>query len=161
MTSPATATTIVELAAYRLQRATFHATKHAHLAFARKFEITGTEWRLIGTIALFSPIAMLPLAEEADVQLAQASRTITSLAERGLVRCDGDSKDKRKVMLSLTPRGKTLYRKAFAEAAQRNDRLMSALGEADCAALFRMLDTIAAEGRLMLEEERKLAAQSR
>ncbi|NML47080.1 winged helix DNA-binding protein [Ramlibacter sp. G-1-2-2] len=158
MTSPDAASSIAELAAYRLQRATFYATKHGHLAFARKFGITGVEWRLMGTISLFAPIAMLPLSEEADVQLAQAHRTITSLAERGLVRCEGDVKDKRKVMLSLTPAGKSLYRKAFNEANQRNRRLLSSLTDKECLALFAMLDKIAAEGRVMLEEERKASA---
>jgi DNA-binding MarR family transcriptional regulator len=153
--APAIANTILELAAYRLQRATFYATKHAHLAFARKFGITGTEWRLIGTISVTAPIAMLQLSEEADVQMAQASRTIASLIERGLVRANNDSKDKRKVMLSLTPKGKALYKKAFAEAAQRNERLLSALSNTECLALFGMLDTIAAEGRRMLDEERQ------
>jgi DNA-binding MarR family transcriptional regulator len=153
--APAVASTILELAAYRLQRATFYATKHAHLAYARKFDITGTEWRLIGTIFVTAPIAMLQLSEETDVQMAQASRTIASLIERGLVRANNDSKDKRKVMLSLTPKGKALYKKVFAEAVQRNERLLSALGSAECLALFEMLDAIAAEGRRMLDEERQ------
>lgn len=158
MTSPDAASSITELVAYRLQRATFYAAKPGHLAFARKFGITGVEWRLMGTISLFAPIAMLPLAEEADVQLAQAHRTITTLAERGLVRCEGDVNDRRKVLVSLTPAGKTLYRKAFAEASQRNRRLLTTLSDKECLALFAMLDKIAAEGRVMLDEERKAAA---
>ena len=157
MTTPVAATTILELLAYRLQRAAFYATKHAHLAFAREFGITGSEWRLIGTISVMEPVSMLRLAEETDIQHAQASRSIASLLERGLVRADGDSKDKRKVMLSLAPRGRTLYRKAFAQAQQRNQRIVSALGDKDTVALVRMLDAVAAEGRLMLEEERARA----
>jgi hypothetical protein len=55
----------------------------------------------------------------------------------------------------LTPAGRALYRKAFAEASRRNQRILSALSEQDCLALFRMLDTVAAEGRVMLDEERR------
>lgn len=155
MSSATAATTILELLSYRLQRASFYTTKHAHIAFARDFGITGTEWRLIGTISVMAPISMLRLAEETDVQLAQTSRTVASLMERGLVRGEGDRADKRKVMLLLTPAGKTLYRKAFAEANRRNQRILGALSETDCMALYAMLDAIAAEGRVMLDEERQ------
>ncbi len=155
MSSATAATTILELLAYRLQRASFYTTKHAHMAFAREFGISGSEWRLIGTISVMAPISMLRLAEETDIQLAQTSRTVASLMERGLVRSEGDRADKRKVMLLLTPAGRALYRKAFAEASRRNQRILGALSEQDCLALFRMLDTIAAEGRVMLDEERR------
>ena len=155
MSSAAAATTILELLAYRLQRASFYTTKHAHMAFAREFGISGSEWRLIGTISVMAPISMLRLAEETDIQLAQTSRTVAALMERGLVRSEGDRADKRKVMLLLTPAGRALYRKAFAEASRRNQRILSALSEQDCLALFRMLDTGAAEGRVMLDEERR------
>ena len=78
------ALTIRELVSYRLQKAAYYATKHSYVVYTRKFGITGVEWRLIGNLYTDGPLSLVRLAEEVDIQLAQASRMMSSLIKRGL-----------------------------------------------------------------------------
>ena len=111
--------------------------------------------KMIKAAGLLKVPAIGALFSDRSVVPVEQAYKVAALMERGLVRSEGDRADKRKVMLLLTPAGRALYRKAFAEASRRNQRILSALSEQDCLALFRMLDTVAAEGRVMLDEERR------
>jgi DNA-binding MarR family transcriptional regulator len=139
--------TIRELLTYRLQKAIVYTTRPAHAAYARRFGVTGVEWRLIGNLALDWPLSLRQLAKEVDVQLAQASRAVTALIGRGLVRADDDAHDGRRVMLSLTPEGRALYRQVFAQARKIDAALLSVLSEQETAVLFEMLERLAEHGR--------------
>ena len=145
---------IRDLVSYRLQKATYFATKGAYLFYAHKYEITPVEWRLLGNIYTDGPMSLVRLAEEVDIQLAQASRTITSLVKRGLVYGEADEKDGRSVRLSLTTQGKALYRKLLAEAVRYHQRLTESLTANELEVLILALEKLADTGRLLLQEER-------
>jgi DNA-binding MarR family transcriptional regulator len=150
------ALTIKDLVSYRLHKAAFHATKHAYLAYARRFGITGGEWRLIGILHTDGPISLARLAEEVDIQLAQASRMMSALIRRGLAQGRSDEKDGRSVTLSLTTEGEALYHQVFAEARARHEALLSVLTRTERAHLFQALQKLTDKGRAMLEEARQL-----
>jgi DNA-binding MarR family transcriptional regulator len=118
------APTIRELVTYRLIKATYYTTKPAYMLYSRKYQVTGVEWRLMGNLYTDGPLTLVRLAEEADIQLAQASRMISALIKRGLVTSVANENDGRSVKLSLTSEGKSLYRKIFAEAQARHNRLL-------------------------------------
>ncbi|MBT9458993.1 MAG: winged helix DNA-binding protein [Burkholderiaceae bacterium] len=148
------APTIRELVTYRLLKATYYTTKPAYMLYSRKYKVTGVEWRLIGNLFTDGPLTLVKLAEEADIQLAQASRMITALIKRGLVLGVANENDGRSVKLSLTAEGKALYRKIFAEAQSRHNRLLEGLNKTEQQYLYQALDKLADIGREMLEEER-------
>lgn len=150
------ALTIRELVSYRLQKAAYYATKHSYVVYTRKFGITGVEWRLIGNLYTDGPLSLVRLAEEVDIQLAQASRMMSSLIKRGLAQGESDENDGRSVKLSLTAEGKALYRKVFAEAVERHEKLLSVLSKTEQLYLFQALEKLADKGREMLEEERQV-----
>jgi DNA-binding MarR family transcriptional regulator len=143
---------IRDLLAYRLQKAAYYATRPAYRDYARDFGVTGVEWRLLGNLYADGPLSLARVAEEADVQLAQASRTLSGLVGRGLVRRATDAVDARSVQLSLTPAGRALYRRLFRRAAELHDALVAGLSPAERASLFRALDHVAEAGRALLAE---------
>ena len=109
---------------------------------------------MIGNLFTDGPLSLVRLAEEADIQLAQASRMVTALIKRGLVLGVANENDGRSIKLSLTKEGKLLYRKIFTEAQARHARLMGGLDAHEQQVLFQVLDKLALMGRDMLDEER-------
>lgn len=156
-TAKSSAPDIRGLLAYRLQKATHYVTKPAYLLYSREFGVTGVEWRLMGNLYTDGPLSLARVCHEADVPLAQGSRTLASLTERGLVVRAAAKGDARSVSLSLTKPGRALYRKMFARAQAFNGVLAGALSSDDMAALSRALDVLADAGRALLEAERQAA----
>lgn len=148
-----TAIGIRDLVSYRLQKATYFATKGAYLFYAHEYEITPVEWRLLGNLYSDGSMSLVRLAEEVDTQLAQASRTIASLVKRELVIGQTDEEDGRRVSLSLTPKGKALYRKLLAEAVRYHNRLMESLTPSEQDILLQALEKLAVVGQELLAEE--------
>lgn len=146
MTEPSS---IRELIGYRLQKAIVLTTKSTHASFGAKFNVTGVEWRLIGNLSMDGPLSLRQLSEETDIKLPQASRTIASLIERGLVQGKDDAQDGRRVMLSLTTDGRALYRKVFAEAKRRHQELLAILSEKEQHDVFQALEKLAEHGRAL------------
>ena len=144
------ALTIRDLITYRLQKAIVFTAKPSHAAYSERFGVTGVEWRLIGNLALDGPLSLQQLAREVDVQLAQASRAVTGLIGRGLVRGDDDAPHRPRVMQSLTREGRALFRKVFAHARKIDARLLSVLSEREQDALFEMLERLAEHGRSLM-----------
>lgn len=146
-----------ELVSYRLQKAAYYATRPAYLAYAREFGITGVEWRLLGNLYAAAPLTLARVAEEADVQPAQASRVLAALVQRGLVSSQTDAHDARAVRLALTAEGRALYRRLLARTARLHDTLVAELDAAQREQLYRMLDLIADAGRRLLVQARAAA----
>lgn len=142
-----------DLMSYRLLKAAYYCTKPTYVSFLRAHKITAVEWRLMGNLYADAPMPLARLAMEVDIQLAQASRTISSLVARGLVRGEADKRDGRSVQLSLTPAGRTLYRRLFGEAVRRQERQLASLTRNEKQVLFRALEKLAVAGRAVYDEE--------
>jgi DNA-binding MarR family transcriptional regulator len=143
---------IRDLLAYRLQKAAYYASRPGYHDFVREFGVTGVEWRLLGNLYADGPLSLARVAAEADLPPAQASRTLSGLVERGLVRRATDAADARSVQLTLTPAGRALYRRLFQRAAELHDALVAGLSHAERDSLFRALDHVADVGRALLAE---------
>ncbi len=143
-----------DLITFRLVKASYYCTKPTYLSFLRSHRITAVEWWLMGNLYTDAPLPLARLALEVDIQLAQASRTISGLVARGLVCGEADRNDGRSVQLSLTTEGRALYRRMFGEAVRRQERQLASLTRSEKDVLHRALDKLAEAGRTMLAEER-------
>ncbi|UUZ66492.1 MarR family winged helix-turn-helix transcriptional regulator (plasmid) [Polaromonas sp. P1-6] len=141
MTSPErpTPANLKELFSFRLNLLAHLSSKIAALVNEREFELDSREWRIIGLLGAFSPFSLQALAREVNVDKSQASRIVSGLIQRGLLQRGADENDGRGVQLSLTPQGKTVYRKVFPKAVKRNEVLLSVLSEQDHECLERIL----------------------
>lgn len=150
---PPDAANIRRLIAYQLHRAAYFATRPSHLAHAREHGITPLEWRLLGHLQADGPQTPVQLATALDVLLAQVSRTVAGLVDRGLVGRSASAQDGRSVELALTPRGRALHDRLFEQSWARHEELLAVLAPPEQAQLLDWLDRLAQRGRRMLEEE--------
>jgi DNA-binding MarR family transcriptional regulator len=151
MNSP---TNLKELFSFRLNLLAHMSSKIAALVNEREFEIDSREWRIIGLLGAFSPYSLQALAREVNVDKSQASRIVSGLIEREILQRGADENDGRGVQLSLTSKGKAIYRRVFPKAVKRNEALLSVLDEKERDCLERIFTKLTDRAVALLEEEK-------
>lgn len=124
------------------------------LRVERKYGLSLLEWRSLGQLGGFAPLSLKELGRRAGLEKSYASRTVSGLIERGLVVSERSDSDGRGVMLTLTPKGKTLYETAFEDAIARNERLLSPLKDEQRLQLIEILGLLTVSAKRALENER-------
>ncbi|MHA7602304.1 MarR family winged helix-turn-helix transcriptional regulator [Alicycliphilus sp. T452] len=127
------------------------------LRVERKFGLSLLEWRSLGQLGGFAPLSLKELAARAGLDKSYASRTVSSLIDRGLVASERNDADGRGVMLSLTAQGQELYERAFQDAVARNEKLLAPLRAEQRLLLIEMLSALTVSARQALHDERSAA----
>ena len=104
--------------------------------------LTLSQWSALVTIADSSRVRIGDLVEREAVSAPTATRLVASLEELGLVSRAVDPDDRRSALVSATPRGKALLRKARTLRTERLSARLAALGEAELAQLVDALPVL-------------------
>ncbi len=116
----------------------------------RSHGITEQQWRILRVLAEQKRADMLELSERCIIQPSSLSRIVPLLVTRGLLRRERDRKDQRRMLVSLTPKGRSLFRITSAESARIYARLEADIAPAHLAEIYRMLDYLIADRKLDL-----------
>ena len=114
----------------------------------RSHDITEQQWRILRVLAEQKRADMLELAQGCIIQPSSLSRIVPLLVTRGLLRREADRKDQRRVLVSLTPKGRSLFRIMSAESARIYARLEADIAPAHLAEIYRVLDYLIADRKL-------------
>lgn len=101
-------------------------------------------------LSAFGPndaISVNELAQMANLNKAQASRSAQSLVEQGLVHKADSPSDGRGVMLTLTARGRKARERVMALIERRNEEIFGCLSPADQRVLGELLDRLIEQAR--------------
>ncbi|MCV7278312.1 MarR family transcriptional regulator [Mycolicibacterium flavescens] len=86
-------------------------TQHAEAAIARVLadsEMKMEDWRVLDFLASRRTVPMTDLAQATLITGPTLTRTVDRLVSRGLMYRTADLHDRRRVLVNLTPRGRTL-----------------------------------------------------
>jgi DNA-binding MarR family transcriptional regulator len=101
-------------------------------------------WRLLASL---SGTAGLTIGELADILLLQQP-TVTRIVDRiekdGLVARKSASDDRRRVIVTLTPRGRALVAGLLKDAAQHQNDVLAAYSKSETETLFKVLRNVLA-----------------
>ena len=108
----------------------------------RQLGVTDQQGRILRALAEVEWVDMLDLSTRCCIHAASLSRIIPRLTERQLVRRRQDFADGRRVMVSLTPKGRTLQRRFSLLAEQIYGELAEEIGHSNFDELHRNLQAI-------------------
>ncbi len=119
-------------------------------AYLEEFELSLPEWRLLALVARFSPLRFSEVTARSAMDKGQVSRTLRVMAKRGLTKMkvirDRGSRSAEAlaapVMVSITAKGRALYRAVLPVARKRQAEVLMTLSEADRYALYATLDKL-------------------
>jgi len=108
----------------------------------RTLGLTVPRYRAIGVIARFEPCTMSELADYSMVERTTMTRVVDQLVAEGLAERNTTRADRRKVLLNLTPAGRSLYERAVQVIVDLNREMVVGLSEADQHAAIRTEEAI-------------------
>jgi DNA-binding MarR family transcriptional regulator len=132
---------------YRLHQLHKLTDSDSHSAYPESTGLSMSDGRCLTTIGAFEPVSVKALAEKANLNKGQASRAAQALVDQGLVSKADHPGDGRGVVLTLTPTGRKVFKRAMAMIQQRNEDIFGCLTEKELANLSAMFDRLITHAR--------------
>ncbi|MDH4066135.1 MAG: homoprotocatechuate degradation operon regulator HpaR, partial [Acidobacteriota bacterium] len=110
----------------------------------RRHGVTEQQWRVLRALESAPETSASSLAATTCIGLPSLSRILASLEGRGLIARRVKATDLRTTLVSLSPAGARLLRRAGAESEARYESLSRQIGEANMHRLYALLDRVAA-----------------
>ena len=106
-----------------------------------------SDGRCLTTVGTFEPLSVKALAEKANLNKGQASRAAQALVDQGLVLKADHPGDGRGVVLTLTPAGRKIFKRAMEMVSLRNQQIFGCLSDKEQLVLSAMFDRLIAHAR--------------
>jgi DNA-binding MarR family transcriptional regulator len=101
------------------------------------------QWRVLSLLSDGAGHTMSDIARQVMVPAATLTRVIDRLVGVNLVYRRGDLGDRRRVLVFLSPRGRSLYRKLASTVDREEAALLAGLRDGDAATLSDLLERLA------------------
>lgn len=103
------------------------------------YELTFRQYRLLVFLKSEGPQAQIAISQQTGLDRTSVMRAVDVLEQRGLVRRDPDSSDRRKHSVVLTHEGNDLLARSLPEVQQAEREICAALSEQEQAQLLSLL----------------------
>lgn len=113
----------------------------------RKLGLTVGGWRTLSLIGRYEPIHPSSIAERTSVDPDKVTRAVDRLVAKGLVARRADSVDRRRIVLTLTARGRKVYREIDQVRRTVERKFLSALTPQELARFNATMDKLEAQAR--------------
>lgn len=91
---------------YRLARLTNLIRQSTSDEYLKHTGMSGREWRVLGMLGLRGPLSAAETAELTGMDRATITRSLDQLEAQGYVQRESDPRDRRRLVLEVTPRGR-------------------------------------------------------
>ncbi|PLC48013.1 MarR family transcriptional regulator [Pollutimonas subterranea] len=119
-------------------------------AYVEDAAIPMSEGRCLAAIGAFSPLSVNDLALRSNLDKSQASRAVQSLVNQALVLKSASVTDRRGVVLTLTGKGETVWRRVMKVIARRNREITSCLTATEIEQLETLIDRLVAQAQAVV-----------
>jgi DNA-binding MarR family transcriptional regulator len=113
----------------------------------RKLGLTVGGWRTLSLIGRYEPIHPSSIAERTSVDPDKVTRAVDRLVGKGLVARKVDSKDRRRIVLTLTARGRRVYAEIDQVRRAVEEKFLGVLTKDELKGFNAVLDKLEAQAR--------------
>jgi len=115
-------------------------------AYARRFGIGVTEWRVIAVVGRYPGLSANAVAARTAMDKVAVSRAVARLLERGLLQREMHGDDRRRSVLQLSDDGYRIYDEVVPLALDCERRLLEQLSDEERATLHALIDRLMQDG---------------
>ena len=144
---------ITTLLSYRILILSSTLARWAAREYWKRFRLKLAEWRILSIVGARGSMSVNTVSDAISVDKAWISRTVPKLVKRGLLRVAGDSNDRRRTLLQITPKGALIHTKMSEISVARQQRLVKGLTALEMRELKRLLALLQSEAETMLGEQ--------
>lgn len=141
---------IEDFLTFRLTRLSNALRNNMTKRYLEEFDLSLPEWRLLALVTRFSPLRFSELTNRSSMDKGQVSRTLRVMTKRGLTKtkiiAQRGSRSAEAlaapVSVSITPKGKALYKSVLPVAQRRQAAMLQTLNDSERVALYQTLDKL-------------------
>jgi DNA-binding MarR family transcriptional regulator len=115
-------------------------------AYARRFGIGVTEWRVIAVVGRYPGLSANAVAARTAMDKVAVSRAVARLLDRGLLQREMHGDDRRRSVLQLSEDGYRIYDEVVPLALDCERRLLEKLSDEERATLHALIDRLMQDG---------------
>ncbi|WP_395646434.1 MarR family winged helix-turn-helix transcriptional regulator [Terricaulis sp.] len=127
---------------YRLSILSNRVSRAIARRYAKTFDLTIPEWRVIAVLGRRSGLTAKEIAEATEMDKVAVSRAVAKLAAAKRLAASADEDDARRQILALTPLGESLHARIAPIALDAERRLLVALEPRERASLDALVDRL-------------------
>lgn len=131
-----------EFLPYRLSVLSNRISRAIAARYAKAFELTVPEWRIIAVLGRRPGLTAKQIAEATEMDKVAVSRAVSRLIDARRVQARADAEDARRQFLSLTPQGESVHARIVPIALASEEKLLSALNAREREQLGELLDRL-------------------
>jgi DNA-binding MarR family transcriptional regulator len=140
--SPADLLVLEDFLPYRLSILSNRVSRAIAARYAKAFDLTIPEWRVIAVLGRRPALTAKEIAEATEMDKVAVSRAVARLMAARRVRASADKDDARRQRLSLTAQGEDLHARIAPMALASEQKLLAALGAREREQLDDLIDRL-------------------
>jgi DNA-binding MarR family transcriptional regulator len=140
---------IEDFLTFRLTRLSNALRTNMTKRYLEEFGLSLPEWRLLALVTRFSPLRFSELTSRSSMDKGQVSRTLRIMTKRGLTKMKALKRGTAyaealaaPVIVSVTPKGKALYKAVLPTAQRRQAEILLTLSDTERTALYNTLEKL-------------------
>lgn len=127
---------------YRLLKLTSLMGRPFFTRFAQQYELSANDWRVLTTLASLPESASHELCEVTGMHPMNVSRSVATLRKQGRVSERTDPNNRRRKILSLTPKGWDIYNRGVPQVRKLAQFLFSSMSPLEVEFFGRLVDLL-------------------
>lgn len=132
---------------YRLSILSNRVSRAIAARYAKTFDLTIPEWRIIAVLGRRPGLTAKEIAEATEMDKVAVSRAVARLVAAKRLRASADTDDARRQNLSLTTQGESVHARIAPIALAAEEKLLGALNAHERHELDALLDRLLAAAR--------------
>lgn len=122
--------------------------------YSRKYRLNMNTWKVLSVIGRFGPISANSTGSHSSLEPDKVTRAVDALVKQGFVSRRQDPKDRRRVVLSLSAKGRRVHDELSKLRDAMEHEFLSVLSSSEVAALYRIIDKLEAQAvKLFTDKE--------
>ncbi len=136
-----------EFLPYRLSVLSNNISNAIAMVYSKRFELSIPAWRIMAVLGRFDNLSAAELVDKTAMDKVAISRAVSLLMDKNYLNRQEDSDDRRRSMLSLSPRGREIYAQIVPLALNYQKQLLQDLSDEEVNTLHQLLDRLMAKAQ--------------
>lgn len=113
--------------------------------YTRRYRLNMNAWKVLSVVGRFGPMSANSTGEHSSLEPDKVTRAVDALVKQGLVLRRQDPHDRRRVVLSLSIKGRRVHDELSQMRDAMEHEFLSVLSSQEIAALYLMVDKLEAQ----------------
>jgi DNA-binding MarR family transcriptional regulator len=128
-------------------------------AFQSKFDLSINGWRVLSVVERFGPLAAFEVGRYVSLDPDKVTRTLNSLVKYKLLVRREDANDRRRISLSLSPKGKQVYEEIDKVRVALEYEFLGVLTPSELTTFYAVMDKLDEKANELFDRRKQLIGQ--